>query len=97
AALADVVKNPPTKEEVDRVTSGMLRNLENSLSDPQSIATGALNNAIAQGDWRLMFLQHDRLKDVSPTDLVRVARLYLKPSNRTVGYYIPDAAPDRTV
>jgi len=96
-ALEDVVANPPTKEEVDRVTAGLLRNLENSLSDPQSIATGALNNAIAQGDWRLMFLEHDRLKDVAPADLVRVAKLYLKPSNRTVGYYIPDPAPDRTV
>ena len=96
-ALDDVIANPPTKQEVDRVTAGMLHNLENSLSDPQSIATGALNNAIAQGDWRLMFLQHDRLKDVSPADLVRVAKLYLKPSNRTVGYYIPDPAPDRTV
>jgi zinc protease len=95
--LEDVVRNPPTRAEVDRVTTGMLRNLENSLSDPQSIATGALNEAIAQGDWRLMFLQHDRLKDISPADLVRVAKLYLKPSNRTVGYYIPDAAPDRTV
>ncbi len=95
--LEDVVQNPPTKAEVDRVTTGMLRNLENSLSDPQSIATGALNEAIAQGDWRLMFLQHDRLKDISPADLVRVAKLYLKPSNRTVGYYIPDPAPDRTV
>ena len=42
----------------------MLRGLENNLSNPQSIATGALNSAIAQGDWRLMFLQHDRLSDV---------------------------------
>jgi zinc protease len=92
-----VVKNPPTKEEVERITTGLLRNLENNLSDPQSIATGALNTAIAQGDWRLMFLQHDRLKDISPADVVRVAQTYLKASNRTVGYYIPDAAPDRTV
>jgi zinc protease len=44
-----------------------------------------------------MFLQHDRLKDVQPADLVRVAKAYFKASNRTVGYYIPDAAPDRTV
>jgi zinc protease len=92
-----VIANPPTKEEVDRITTTMLRNLENSLSDPQSIATGALNTAIAQGDWRLMFLQHDRLKDITPSDVVRVAKSYLKASNRTVGYYIPDAAPDRTV
>jgi zinc protease len=95
--IEGVVQNPPAKEEVDRVTTGLLRNLENNLSDPQSIATGALNQAIAQGDWRLMFLQHDRLKDISPADVVRVAKAYLKASNRTVGYYIPDAAPDRTV
>jgi zinc protease len=96
-ALDDVVKNPPTAEEVERFRSQLLRGLENNLSDPQAIATGALNNAIAQGDWRLMFLQHDRLSDVSAADVVRVAKAYLKPSNRTVGYYIPDMNPDRTV
>ena len=96
-ALDDVVKNPPTREEVDRVTSQLARGLENSLSNPQSIATGALNSAIAQGDWRLMFLQHDRLQDIVPADVVRAAQTYFKPSNRTVGYYIPDLAPQRTV
>jgi zinc protease len=96
-AVEAVATDTPTREEVERVRTGLLRNLEDSLSDPQSIATGALNNAIAQGDWRLMFLQHDRLKDVQPADLVRVAKVYFKASNRTVGYYIPDAAPDRTV
>src|SRR4029078_4523755 len=90
-------QKPPPGEEVARVTSQLARGLENSLSNAQSIATGALNSAIAQGDWRLMFLQHDRLQDISPADVVRVAQAYLKPSNRTVGYYIPDAAPDRTV
>jgi zinc protease len=95
--LAGVVTEPPTKDEVDRVKTGLLRGLERNLSDPQSLATGALNSAIAQGDWRLMFLQHDRLKDVTPEDLVRVAKTYFKASNRTVGYYIPDANPDRTV
>ena len=58
-----IVKNPPTDAEVDRVKTQLLRGLENSLSNAQAIATGALNNAIAQGDWRLMFLQHDRLQD----------------------------------
>ena len=95
--LDDVVKNPPTADEVERVKSQLLRGLENSLSNTQAIATGALNNAIAQGDWRLMFLQHDLLEKVQPPDLVRVAKAYLKGSNRTVGYYIPDMDPDRTV
>ena len=96
-ALDDVVKNPPTREEIDRVASQLSRGLENSLSNAQAIATGALNSSIAQGDWRLMFLQHDRLQDIVPADVVKAAQTYFKPSNRTVGYYIPDLAPDRTV
>jgi zinc protease len=95
--LEEVVKNPPAADELERVRSQLLRGLENNLSNAQAIATGALNNAIAQGDWRLMFLQHDQLRDVQPADLVRVAKAYFKPSNRTVGYYIPDMEPDRTV
>ena len=97
AAIDDVIANPPSADEVDRVVTQLMRGLENSLSNPQAMATGALNTAIAQGDWRLMFLQHDRLDGVTPSDIVRVARTYFKPSNRTVGYYIPDSAPDRTV
>ena len=68
--LADVVKNPPTPQEMERATTGLQRNLENSLADPQAIATGALNEAVADGDWRLMFLQHDRLADISAQDVV---------------------------
>jgi zinc protease len=97
AALADVAAHPPTKEEVDRVRDLMLRGLEDRMNDPQQFSLG-LSEFIAQGDWRLMFLEHDRLKDISPQDLVRVARLYFKPSNETVGYYIPTTVtPDRTV
>jgi zinc protease len=96
-ALADVIKNPPTKEEIEKVRGNLLRGLERNLSNPQQIATGALNQAISQGDWRLMFLAHDRLEDIGPADVLRVAQAYFKNSNLTVGYYIPDAAPDRTV
>ena len=96
-AVEDVIANPPTREELERVRTQALRGLENNLSNAQSIATGALNTAIAQGDWRLMFLQHDLLEKVQPADLVRVAKDYFKASNRTVGYYIPDMSPDRTV
>ena len=71
--------------------------LQRNLSSPQQIATGALNEAIAQGDWRLMFLQHDRLEDIGPSDVLRVAQAYFKDSNLTIGYYKPDDSPDRTV
>ena len=47
------------------------------------------------GDWRLMFLDRDRIKAVTPEDVARVAKLYLKTSNRTLGRFIPEAQPDR--
>ncbi|MDR3700251.1 MAG: insulinase family protein, partial [Candidatus Sulfopaludibacter sp.] len=95
--IAGVISEPPTKDEVERVKTGLLRQLEDSLSDAQTLGVNGLTTPISQGDWRLMFLQHDRIKNVTPEDLVRVAKTYFKAANRTVGYYIPDAAPDRTV
>ncbi len=91
-ALADVVKNPPTIADVEKVRERLLKGLEDRMSNTQSFSTG-LSEPIAQGDWRLMFLEHDRLKDVSPQDIVRVAKLYFKDSNLTVGYYIPTDNP----
>ena len=93
--LADVVAHPPTQDELDRTKTRLLRNLDNQMSDPQNFGL-RLSEPIAQGDWRLAFLQHSRLKDISPADVVRVASMYLKTSNRTVGYFTPDPAPDRT-
>ena len=94
--LDSVVKEAPSRDEVDRVKTRLLRNLENQMSDSQTFGR-ALSEPIAQGDWRLAFLQHERLKNVSPEDVVRVAKLYLKASNRTVGFFIPDPSPDRTI
>jgi zinc protease len=90
-----VASEPPTKDEVERVKTRLLRGLEQRMTDAQQLGLG-LSTPIAQGDWRLMFLDHDRIKDVTPEDVVRVAKLYFKASNRTVGVFIPDAQPDRT-
>ena len=92
--LKGIVSEPPTKEEVDRVKTRMARNLEQQLTDAQQVAM-AMTTPVSQGDWRLMFLQHDRIQKVTPEDLVRVAKTYIKDSNLTVGVFIPDAAPDR--
>jgi zinc protease len=98
-AMLDTVKGiisePPTKEEVDRVKNRMLRQMESQMNDAQQVGLG-MTNPIAQGDWRLMFLNHDRLKDVTPDEIVRVAKLYFKDSNLTIGEFIPTNKPDRT-
>jgi zinc protease len=92
--LKGIVVEPPTKDEVDRVKTRIARNMEQQLTDAQQVAMG-MTTPVSQGDWRLMFLQHDRIQQVTPEDLVRVAKAYIKDSNLTVGVFIPEAAPDR--
>ena len=41
------------------------------------------------GDWRLIFIDRDRLEQVTPEDVHRVARTYLLESNRTLGFFHP--------
>src|SRR5256885_14201491 len=48
------------------------------------------------GDWRLTFLNRDRVRKVTADDIQRVAKYYFKADTRTVGLFIPTAQPDRT-
>jgi zinc protease len=54
-----------------------------------------LSEWAAAGDWRLFFLHRDRIENVTPQDVARVAEEFLRRSNRTVGLYIPSEKPDR--
>ena len=89
-----LVNDPPTQEEVDRAKSRLLKNYELSLTNSQSIGL-SMSSYLASGDWRLLFLTRDDVKKVTPDDVVRVAKAYLKPSNRTMGEFIPTKTPDR--
>ena len=51
---------PPTKEEVERVKTRLLKNIELEMADSQSVALD-LSEYYSQGDWRLMFLMRDRI------------------------------------
>jgi zinc protease len=90
-----VAKEPPAKEEVEKEKARILQSIELRMANSQQAALG-LSEMIASGDWRLYFLNYDQVKNVTPEDVVRVAKLYFKESNRTVGEFIPTAAPDRT-
>jgi zinc protease len=84
----------PTKEEVDRVKTRLLKDIELEMNDSQSVALD-LSDYFSQGDWRLMFLMRDRIKTVTEADVLRVAKAYLKESNRTLASFIPTRNPDR--
>ena len=93
--VASVVSEPPTKEEVEREKTRILQGMEQRMNNSQQTALG-LSEMIASGDWRLYFLNYDQIKTVTPEDVVRVAKLYFKSSNQTVGEFIPTPNPDRT-
>src|SRR5262249_4203858 len=83
-----------SKEEVERVKTRSLKNIELEMADSQSVALD-LSEYYSQGDWRLMFLMRDRIKAVTEADVLRVAKAYLKESNRTLASFIPPKNPDR--
>ena len=86
--LHSLVDEPPTEEEVERATSNFAANFELAFNNPNSIGR-QLSEWAAMGDWRLIFVHRDRLEQVTPEDVVAVAEKYLKPSNRTIGYFRP--------
>jgi zinc protease len=92
--VEELVKEPPTKEEVERVKTRLLKQIDLQLTNSQSIAL-ALSEVISAGDWRLLFYGRDELKKVTPEDVLRVAKLYLQPSNRTLAEFIPTKNPER--
>ena len=93
--VAGLTREAPTKEEVDRAKTRILQGMDRSMANSQQLAM-QLNEVIASGDWRLLFTNYEEIKRVTPDDVLSVARTYFKDSNRTVGTFIPDAAPERT-
>jgi len=92
--VENVPAEPPSKEEVERVKTRLLKNIELEMTDSQSVALD-LSEYYSQGDWRLMFLMRDRIKAVTEADVLRVAKAYLKESNRTLATFVPTKSPER--
>ena len=90
-----LAKEPPSKDEVDRARARLIKNIELSLNNSSGIGL-ELSEWSSMGDWRLLFQFRDRIEKVTPEDIARVAKLYLKSSNRTTGLFIPEAAPERS-
>lgn len=93
-AIEGLAKQPFTDEEVNLVRTRMLNETEMTINNSRSLAM-VLSETSAMGDWRLLFVHRDRLRRVSTADVQRVASRYFKSSNRTVGMFLPAAAPDR--
>jgi len=87
-------QEPITEEEVQRARASILKNIELTLNNAERVGM-LLSEYIGQGDWRLFFLNRDRVRQASVEDVRKAAASYLKASNRTVGVFLPTAKPDR--
>ncbi|MGI4870025.1 MAG: M16 family metallopeptidase [Janthinobacterium lividum] len=95
-ALDNLNRQPITAEEVTRAQTKLLKDVELLFQKSDELGL-RLSEFIATGDWRLIYLYRDNLRKVTPADVQRVAATYFKPSNRTLGEFIPDNKPDRSL
>jgi zinc protease len=77
-----------TAEEVNRAKSQILKAREMAAANTSQIAV-SLSGWASQGDWRLYFLQRDRVEQVTPAAVQAAAAKYIQRDNRTVGLFIP--------
>jgi zinc protease len=93
--IEGVAAQPPTDEEVERARAQLLKQIDLELNTSDRVGL-ALSEWLGMGDWRLFFLHRDRLRTVTAADVQRAAATYFKPSNRTVGLFMPTTNPDRS-
>ncbi len=93
-AIDEAIAKPPTSEEVERARTNLLKQIELTLNSADRVGL-QLSEFIGAGDWRLFFLHRDRIRKATAADVQRIAATYLKPSNRTLGLFIPTDKPER--
>jgi zinc protease len=95
AETEEIAKRPFTEGEVARAIAKYLSYREQKLTK-STTTTLELSEWVGAGDWRLLFINRDRVEKLKAADINRVAAKYLKQSNRTVGMFIPAKEVART-
>jgi zinc protease len=92
--LENLTDEPISDEEVARAKAKMIKQFELRFNSSQSIAL-ELSEWIGMGDWRLMFIDRDRMEQVTADKVRSAAAEYLVNDNRTLGLFLPEQNPDR--
>jgi zinc protease len=77
-----------TAAEMERVKA-MIRAEVAFSRDGSFAVAGALNEAIALGDWTYYTTYLDHIMDISADDVQRIAQMYLVPDQSTTGWFEP--------
>ncbi len=82
--ILSVLKTPPDKQELARAVERILSHIA---YDRDGVLTEvrAVSEAIAAGDWMLVYRAEEHIKAVRPSDILRVAKQYLVASGETSG------------
>jgi zinc protease len=94
AVVEGLAKSKITDEEVARFKAKSKKQFKLRFANSAQLGI-ALSESIAGGDWRLLFLNRDRIAQLTPADLQRAAAAYLMASNRTLGMFYPTKNPER--
>lgn len=92
AALAKVMEVfRPTAQELE-IARGSIMAGQRALFRNSEAMAQALSEAVASGDWRLLWMQRELIAQITLDEVHKVAATYLVPSNRTSGLFLPLAA-----
>jgi zinc protease len=89
AEVAELVQTPPSDDEMARALAQARTDLAFHHESPGQIL-GGLTEAAAMGDWRRFVRDLELVRAVTADDLQQVAETYLKDSNLTVGWFVPE-------
>ncbi|WP_142783776.1 M16 family metallopeptidase [Changchengzhania lutea] len=94
-SLLDDLKNHPiTDEELKRAKANILKQVD-QLSRNSAYLGTFTSEFIGAGDWRLLFIQRDRIEAMTAEKVNAAINRYLIYTNRTVGNFIPTKEPIR--
>jgi len=92
--LDDLSKNPVTEEEVNRAKANLLKRLDQISRNSAYLGT-YMSEFIGAGDWRLGYINRDRIEDMTVDKVNTAIQRYLINTNRTVGEFVPTKTPIR--
>jgi zinc protease len=91
AALARVVEvYRPTAQELETARASLQAGQRALFRNSEAMAQ-ALSEAVASGDWRLLWAQREWVAQITLDEVHQAAQAYLLPSNRTSGLFLPVA------
>lgn len=90
--IAKMQKEPLSDKEFTKLLNKVESEFVSRNSGVAGIAENLANYHVYYGDANLINTEIERFRAVTPADLQRVAKTYLKPENRVVLHYLPKSA-----